>query len=343
MDRRLFLSSLSAMTFAQGKGPIPIGFLGAVHSHGEAKIRVVQESPDWRLVGVVESDSEVRRRLAGSGIALLDREQLLGDPQVRVIAVESAVADHARDALAALEAGKHLHLEKAPAATQRDFKAIVELARKKKLLVQIGYMWRYHPGLEKMLEAARSGWLGHIYLLRAVINNQLAAERRPEWAAFAGGTMFELGGHVIDPLVRLMGRPRKITPFLRKDGRFADSLKDNTVAVLEWEGAIGVVSSANLQPASGRYRSIEFHGTNGSAILQPIEPPKLELYLDKAAGPYSKGVQQVSLRPYRRYVDDFVELAAAVRGDAALRVSYEEDLAVQETLLEASGMAQAGA
>ena len=94
-------------------------------------------------------------------------------------------------------------------------------------------MWRYNPGIVKVLEAAREGWLGSIYMVRANIGNQLAANRRPEWAEFSGGVMFELGCHVIDPMVRLMGRPRNVTATLHKDGAYADTLRDNsTTAVL---------------------------------------------------------------------------------------------------------------
>ena len=64
----------------------------------------------------------------------------------------------------------------------------------------------------------------------------------------------------------------------------------------------------------------------------------LTIDLDKPAGPYTKGVQKVSVPPYERYADDMVELAAAVRGEKKLRVTYDEDLTVQEALLRASGM-----
>lgn len=323
---------------AQAQGPIAVGMLGASHSHAEAKLKVIRESPEWRLAGVSETDPALRQELQAASVPLLDRNQLLRHPEIRVIAVESAVRDHARDGLAVLEAGKHLHLEKAPAANLADFRAIVDLARKKGLLLQVGYMWRYHPGVEKMLEAARQGWLGDIYLVKGTIGNQLAPARRQEWGEFAGGVMYELGGHVIDPLVRLKGKPDKVTAFLHTAGRPSDSLRDNTAAVFEWKNTLGMVQSATLQPGSSRYRSIEFHGTNGSAILRPIEPPALQVFLDKAAGPYQAGIQQVPMPTYRRYVDDMIELAAAVRGEKKLRVTADEDLAVHETLLLASGM-----
>lgn len=60
--------------------------------------------------------------------------------------------------------------------------------------------------------------------------------------------------------------------------------------------------------------------------------------LAKAAGPYPKGRHMVDLPPYERYVDDFVELAAAVRGDKPIAVTPQEDLVVQEALIKASGM-----
>ena len=339
MQRRAFLSlAAGAAAGAFQKPPLGIGFLGASHSHAEAKLAVVHSSTDWRLIGISESDPKVQAIVRKLGVPLLSREELLAHPEIRAIAVESAVRDHAADGLAVLEAGKHLHLEKAPADSMAAFERVVALARKKDLLMQVGYMWRYHGAIAKALEAARQGWLGSVYMIRANIGNQLAAARRPEWAEFSGGIMFELGGHLIDPMVRLMGRPRKITPFLHKDGAFDDTLKDNTVAVLEWDRAIGILQGATLQPNSSRYRILEIHGTNGCAIVNPIEPPGLVMDLAKAAGPYSAGVQKIEMPRYRRYVDDFIELAAAVRGETKLRVGPDEDLMVHEALLRASGM-----
>ena len=92
-------------------------------------------------------------------------------------------------------------------------------------------------------------------MIRAQISNQLAPARRAEWGEFAGGVMYELGGHLIDPIVRLMGRPRKVTPFLRTDGG-NDRLRDNTAAVIEWDQAVATIHATTLQPDSSRHRSL---------------------------------------------------------------------------------------
>src|SRR5574340_310251 len=339
MLRRTF-NTLAAATAAGAfqKAPLGIGFLGLSHAHAAAKLEVVRANPEWRLVGVCEPDAKLAESLRGRGVTLLSREELLRHPETRAIAVESEVRDHAADGLAVLEAGKHLHLEKAPAADMAGFRKIVDTARRKKLLVQVGYMWRYHPAIAKAIEAARQGWLGQIYMVRACIGNLLEPARRPELAEFPGGIMFEMGGHVIDAVTRMMGKPSKVTPFLRSDGGYQDKLRDNNVAVFEWPRAIGMIHGATLQPNSFRYRTLEVHGTSGCAVVNPIEPPVLTMDLAKPAGPYRPGVQKIEVPAYRRYVDDFVEFAAAVRGETSLRVSYDDDLSVHETLLRASDM-----
>ena len=79
-------------------------------------------------------------------------------------------------------------------------------------------------------------------------------------------------------------------------------------------------------------------GTNGVATLRPIEAPRLVFDLVEAAGPYPRGPHEVTLPTYQRYVDDMAALAAAVRGDKPLHVSFDEDIIVQEALVAASGM-----
>jgi len=339
-DRRTFLIASAAAVTAQAsdKPAVGIGFLGGVHSHFEGKLAAAQSIPDLRIVGVCERDPKVQDTLKKQGVALLSRDQLLSHPEIQVIAVESAVRDHAADGLAVVKAGKHLHLEKAPADNMAAFRRIVDLAREKKLRLQTGYIFRRHPGISRAIEAARKGWLGEVFMVRASIGNQLAANRRPEWAEFAGGVMYELGGHVIDPVIRLMGRPRSITPILRKDGPFSDTLKDNCVALLEWEKATGIIQSATLQPGATRYRNFELIGTHGTFIVNPLEPGAAVIDLEKPAGPYIAGQQKLSFQPFARYADDLRDMVAAVRGEAELPVSYDEDLMVHEALLRCSGM-----
>ena len=348
MDRRLFLSSAlsTAAVTRASHSPLGIAFLGGSHSHAGAKVRLTLKSPEWNVIGMWEDDPKVRERYkkggrhAPDGIRFASRDELLADKNVQVVAVESGVQNHAHDALRALEAGKHVHLEKPPAVDIESFRRVVRLAEKKKLLLQMGYMWRFHPGINRILEAARKGWLGDVFLVRAVINTNVKPPSRHAMSRLHGGIMFELGAHVIDPIARLMGRADSVTPFIRRSGVHTDQLSDNTAAVLEYPGAMAIVSSASLQPNAHEHRSFEVLGTKGSAYLYPIErETRLEIDLAEQAGPYSAGRQEVNLPSYERYLGEFAEMLHSVRDSKPLSVNSREDLIVHETLVRASGMA----
>jgi predicted dehydrogenase len=199
-------------------------------------------------------------------------------------------------------------------------------------------MWRYHPGFSKIFEAVRAGWLGKVTLIRGMIANLLATERRGEWAEFPGGAMFELGCHLVDPLIRLLGKPLDVKPTLRRHAPVDDDLKDNNAVIFEFPGALGVITNSTHQPNAFAQRSFEVFGTKGSAVLKPIEPPTLQIDLARAAGPYKAGAQTISLPAYERYVGDFVELAAAIHGEKPLSVTLDEELRVHDALLRACEM-----
>lgn len=342
LSRRSFLAATAATAVtaaalaAEPGRRIRAGFLGTGYSHFRDKHALLRDSPDFELVGLSEADAGVRAK-GPVDARWLTQEELLATAEV--VIVESAVRDHARHARLALEAGRHVHLEKPPAATLREFRELVELSRRQERVLQIGYMWRYNPGLARAVEAAQRGWLGEVFLVRATMNTLLADDRRPEWAEFPGGAMFEQGSHLVDAVVRTLGTPIKVTPFLQRRRAPADTLADNTVAVFEYPAALAIVTSAPLQPNAGPHRFFEILGTQGTARVLPLEPPALSLELAEAAGPYARGRQEVPLPAYRRYVDEFRDLAAAIRGARPLPVSLEQELAIQAALMLACGVA----
>ena len=79
-------------------------------------------------------------------------------------------------------------------------------------------------------------------------------------------------------------------------------------------------------------------GTNGTAVIRPLEAPVLTIDLAKGAGPYKNGLQTIPLPAYTRYVGDLADLASAIRGERKLAVSLDEEMKIHQTLLAASEM-----
>ena len=148
--------------------------------------------------------------------------------------------------------------------------------------------------------------------------------------------MFELGGHLIDSIIHMLGKPKSVTPF--SHATQSDGVADNQIAVLTFDNAIATVRINHMDPNGFPRRRFQIAGDKGAIEIQQLESGNLTLYLDQARGRYKKGEQQVALGKDGRYDGEFIDLAKVIRGEKSLDWTYQHDLTVHEALLEASGM-----
>lgn len=149
--------------------------------------------------------------------------------------------------------------------------------------------------------------------------------------------MFELGCHVIDAIVYLLGKPDQVHAFNRKSIA-GDPLVDNQLAVLEYPNVAATVRSALVEVDGFARRQLVVCGNKGTLEIRPLEPPSVRLTLEEPVGGYKKGSQMVTFPNSGRYDKDFEDIAQVLRGNRSFQFTYEHDLAVQETVLRASGM-----
>lgn len=309
------------------------GVLGTRHAHASGKFVTLRKlSAEWEVVGVAEPDPARRAAAekdpAWRGARWMSEEDLLASPGLQVVAVETAVRDLVPAAKRCVAAGMHVHLDKPPGAAMAEFRALLEEAEKRKRVVQLGYMLRYNPALQFVFKAARDGRLGRIFEINATMGKFSNAGARKEMAEFSGGAMFELGCHLIDSAVTILGKPVKVTPVLQRTRPEQDALADNTLAVLEYERASVTIRVSLVEVAGERRRQFIVCGDKGTAEIRPLEPPRLVFAGAETALTPSGG----------RYDGEFLDLAKIVRGEKAPDWDAAHDLAVHETVLRASGM-----
>jgi len=334
-NRRTFLSLVGAAGVAAAAGkPVRAAVYGVGHAHARSKIRVLGRLPQFELAGVCPRDVPQRfDAVTAPGVRRLERDEVLEDPSIELVAVEAHVAENLQFAHEAVDAGKFVHLDKSPGADFNSFRNLLDKASAKGRVVQMGYMWRYHTAMSRAIETARAGDLGEIYMVRATINKPMSEEDRRPLAAFKGGMMFEMGGHMIDRIVDLLGAPKRVDGQLRHDGPFDDGLADNNLALLEFDRAMAEVYVAAMQPNGNSYRRLEILGTKGTATVQPFSPDG-RIALDFGAGREEMELA-VAAQPYET---DFVEMAAVIREGRKPQYSVDHDLAVQKALLDACEM-----
>lgn len=324
---------------------------GTKHGHAKGVYEVMAAHPEVEMAGVYEPDSARREQLFNSGDAVWsnvhwfeDTSEFLEDPEIVAVSSEGANRESLNFTEQIIAAGKHAFYDKPAGEDYQRFHEVIEEARRRNLLVQMGYMFRNHDGFERIAEWTRSGFLGHVFQVRAHMSTWLP-ETNPDNPVLArsglahhrGGVLYDLGGHMLDQVVWLLGRPNRVTSFMQNAASDARDFMDNTLAVLEYPRAIATVDIAAMEPRP-MARRFEVYGTEGSATMEPMEPADtLRLTLEKAKGDYPEGVTEIKLEARPRYVASFAAFVRAIKGDAKPERTMDHELLVQETLMRATG------
>jgi len=124
-------------------------------------------------------------------------EEMLGDPEVDAVVIATPVPTHYGLAKAALEAGKHVFVEKPPAMTAAEIEELVALAEERDLVLMPGHLLLYHPGVQKLKELVDSGALGEVLCVYG--NRQNLGRIRPYENA-----LWSLGVHDLSVILFLL-------------------------------------------------------------------------------------------------------------------------------------------
>lgn len=173
----------------------------------------------------------------------------------------------------ALEAKKHVLVEKPFTQNSEQSSVLLELAKNSETILRCGFNHRFHPALLELKEIITRGDLGTIKFSRSLYGIGLRDEYREEWRAnpkvAAGGQFMEQGSHLVDLMQFLLGNINSI--FLKPMNFILPdtSGEDSGLALLTHDnGAISNVTSTLLQ-WHNRF-SIEIFGEYGFATIEGL-------------------------------------------------------------------------
>jgi predicted dehydrogenase len=319
---------------------------GTKHGHAAGKLVAMLANPDVEVAGVYEPDAARRAAVAEEAPYrdvpwFDDKAQMLDDPSIVAIASEGLNSESLLQTEEIVDAGKHVWYDKPAGDNWADYQRMMGKVKEKGVYLQMGYMFRYQVAFRQVAEWAKSGLLGDIFSVRAHMSTWLNQAQREVISEHHGGIFFDLAGHMLDQVCWLLGRPHKVTSFLRNDNGMVPTFQDNTLGVFEFDKALAFVDIAAMEtrPMARRF---EVYGTKGSAIiLEGFDPSEtVRLCLEEASGGYAKGVTLITVPEqqrqamYDREIEAFVRV---LRKEQAPDRPFEHEMIVQETLLRATG------
>ena len=167
---------------------IKIAVVGA-GGWGINHVRAFARARDAQLVAVADLSEGSLKRAAGfapNARMLRSLDEVLALPDVDAVVLATPASAHAAHAQKALEAGKHVFVEKPLALSVADAEQVVRAAEKAGRTLMVGHIMLYHPVVERMKSIIKSGELGWILYLYAVRVN-LGTLRRDENALWSLG------------------------------------------------------------------------------------------------------------------------------------------------------------
>ena len=324
---------------------IKIGQIGIGHNHGGAKMEAVRKFPElFEVVGYAEEDeSWIAKRGNDScyqGLKRLSVQEVI--EQSDAILVECDVWNLTKYAKMCAQAGKHMHMDKPASGTLAEYKEVLDLAKEKQLVVQLGYMYRYNPAVMKCFEKIRNGELGEIYSINAEMSTCHVKEYKEWLTNFKGGIMYILGSHLVDLIVYLLGEPENVVSFMKHTGKDGVDFEDNNLAVLEYEKALARVYVSSVEVNGWVRRQFVVSGSKATVNIVPIENKITATYADLniATQPYKDMKEYWDIEdvpPNCRYDEMMKDFYEYVMGTKENPFSYEHDYAVQKVLYRITG------
>ena len=269
-------------------------------------------------------------------------EDILRDPSIDAVAVETEELWLTKYALAAARAGKHIHMDKPGGLSYPDFDALTRTQSAGGKTLHLGYMYRYNPAVLELLDAVRAGKLGELYSVEAHMSCRHTPEKRQWLDRFPGGMMFFLGCHLVDLLLLLRGEPERIVPFNRCIGTDGVTAQDYGMAVFEYPNGVSFIKTCAAERGGFERRQLVVCGSKATVELRPLEmqgnfPGQFTGVRVSTSDKWEDAGYRTATRPQDRYdpmMRGFYEIASGLRENPR-SPAYER--AVYRALLASCG------
>ncbi len=195
---------------------------------------------ECEIIAVADVDKNVAKKAADQFKVpnlFTDYKKMLEMDEIQAVSVCTPNFLHMQPTLDALKAGKHVLCEKPMAMSASEARKMVDAAKKAGKLLQIGYNSRFSPSNQLLKKYIEAGELGEIYFARAQ-----ALRRRgiPGWGVFidkekqGGGPLIDIGVHILDLTLWLMGHPKPIAASGQTYAKFGH--RDDVVGFMgQWD------------------------------------------------------------------------------------------------------------
>ncbi len=204
-------------------------------------------------------------------------DEIIDNPEIELVVVNTPNQLHYPMTKAALEAGKHVVVEKPFTITSAEGEELIRLAKSKELILSVFHSKRFDNDflvIKKILDEKALGEIVELELHYDRYRTHVTHKKWKEDNEPGSGTLYDLGVHLIDTSLQLFGKPQAVTADLRTLRKEAGSV-DYFNLRLDYPNIRVLLKSSTLVKEHGP--TIQLHGHEGSFIKYGTDPQELQL------------------------------------------------------------------
>ena len=287
-------------------GKIRIGFIGyggigRVHALAYRAIPFYYGLPadSIQLAAVATGRAETAKQAAaeiGCDVFTGDYHQLLTRDDIDAVDICTPNHLHHEIALAAASAGKHIYCEKPMAMTAAQAQSMTAAAAAAGIKAQMTFNFRFFPAIARAKQLMEAGFVGRVFSFRGRYHRSsyISADKPLSWRLrreiTGGGALFDLGAHILDLLVYLLGDFAAVygtLDTLVKERPIAQGAKEKApvdvddIALLHTrlhDGSPGTVEISRMGTGATNDLIVEIFGDKGAIRFDLNEPAWLQVY-----------------------------------------------------------------
>lgn len=333
---------------------LDVGLIGAGNI-SNAHLPAYRDHPeDVRLAGVCDAREDRAAEVAAEFDIdyWTDYETFVAEADVEAVDVVLPHDLHYPVVKAALEAGKHVHVEKPFAVSMDECRELVALADDRDRTLMVGQMQRYHPAYQAVKETVDDGDLGQIHHARIdAFQNLPSALPPPHWLydgeKAGGGVTISVLVHKIDLLRYFLGDVRRAIALGKTTHEAFEDAEDYCTGLLEFENGTMVDLFNTYSAAGAPYDELFWLLGDDGAIHALPEDPDAEPYIGmsqpkiryrddegslKSFTPIDPAPEAVGLRTENAFVNELLHFAECVESGQEPLSSGRDNLGTMATI-----------
>ncbi len=237
--------------------------------------------PQFKIHKILERHNRISEKHYPQATIVSDFEKILHDPAVELVIVNTPDYLHFEMAKQALEAGKHVVVEKPFVKKSEDAVVLMDIARRHKVLLTVYQNRRLDGGFLTLRKILEDNLLGRVVEYESHYDRYRNFIQEGSWKEDGDertGVLFNLGSHIVDQALVLFGKPRAVSAdlsVLRTGGRTTDQFNIR----LHFENFVAILRCSYLVRELGPQYTI--HGTEGSFIKMGTDPQEEMLKINR--------------------------------------------------------------